>query len=334
VTEAMARGGVDLDRLAECLPAAFDQLLRSPDTLSPDDLLRLLNECAALSGDESFGQHLADYLDLTRIGTFGYLLLNAPTIREFLELAVRYYPLIYRGARAALSTSGTLARFEYRMVQPCRLDPRHANEWVIAYFAKFIGAKLDPMWRPKRVIFSHRCPADLTELRRALGDNLAFEQAISGFEFESALLDTPISEANPILLRIISHHADDLIQELGRKHPFNAQVRLLIMEGLQNGQAKADVVAGKLNMSLSSFKRRMQCERLNFRELREEIVKDLAQRALAETKLPLKDIALKMGYSELSAFDRAFVRLTGMTPLAFRRSAANSEGPPGLSRQQ
>jgi AraC-like DNA-binding protein len=97
------------------------------------------------------------------------------------------------------------------------------------------------------------------------------------------------------------------------------------MEGLEHEQAKAAVVARKLNMSLSSFKRRLLESGLDFRALRDGIVKDLSQRALAETRLPLGDIALKMGYSELSAFARAFRRLTGVPPLAFRRAAAPRE---------
>jgi len=97
------------------------------------------------------------------------------------------------------------------------------------------------------------------------------------------------------------------------------------MEGLEHDEAKAEVVAKKLNMSLSSFKRRMREEKLEFRELRDGIVKDLSQRALAETRLPLSDIALKMGYSELSAFTRAFTRLSDMSPLAYRRSAKHPD---------
>ena len=140
-------------------------------------------------------------------------------------------------------------------------------------------------------------------------------------------VDTPITAGDPMLLRIISHHADGLIRELGQRNPFKAQVRLLIMEGLEHEQAKAEVVARKLNLSLSSFKRRLLEAELDFRALRDGIVKDLSQRALAETKLPLGEIALKMGYSEPSAFTRAFRRLTGMPPLAYRRAAARQEEP-------
>jgi AraC-like DNA-binding protein len=323
VVEAMEKGGVDLTRLAKRLPATFDQLLRAPDTLSPDDLIGLLNESAAMCDDNNFGLHMATYFELTRIGTYGYLLLNAPTIREFLELAARYYPLIYRGGRLSLSTSGAVARYQYTIDLPCSIDSRHLNEWTIGYFANFIRSRLDQPWKPQRATFTSAKPANLDELRKTFGSKLKFNASETGFEFESSLLDTPITEANPVLLRIITRLADDLIQELGKKYPFRAQVRLLIMEGLEHEQAKAEVVARKLNMSLSSFKRKLKEEKLDFRVLRDGIIKDLSQHALAETSMPLSDIALKMGYSELSSFTRAFTRFSRMPPLAYRRSATH-----------
>ncbi|MDH3436010.1 MAG: helix-turn-helix domain-containing protein [Betaproteobacteria bacterium] len=76
-----------------------------------------------------------------------------------------------------------------------------------------------------------------------------------------------------------------------------------------------------LNISLTTFRRRLREDGLEFRELRDGIIKDLSERALIETSLPLGDIALKMGYSELSAFSRAFTRFSGMSPIAYRRSA-------------
>ncbi len=279
----------------------------------------------AISGDVNFGLHMADYLELTRIGTYGYLLLNAPTIREFLELAARYYPLIYQGGRLELSASGAVAHFRYTFVRPCHREPRHLNEWTIGYFAKFIRSRIDPSWTPRVPRSPTRCRTTSMNCVKHLATSWCSTRSVTGFDFDSALLEIPISATDPVLLRIISHHADDLIQELGKKHPFKAQVRLLIMEGLEHGQANAEIVAKKLNLSLSSFKRRMQEAKLDFRALRDGIIKDLSERALAETSLPLSDIARKMGYSELSAFTRAFTRTSGMAPLAYRRSAKHRE---------
>jgi len=234
---------------------------------------------------------------------------------------VRYYPLIYQGARLSFSSSGKTAEFKHAIVGPRHLDPRHAHEWTIAYFVKFIRTRVHPSWMPHGTFFANGAPDNLDELHEIFGDKLIFNAKSTGFEFYSALFDTPITESNPVLLRIISHHADDLIHELGKMHPFRAQVRLLIMAGLEHNQAKAGIVAKMLNISLTTFRRRLREDGLEFRELRDGIIKDLSERALIETSLPLGDIALKMGYSELSAFSRAFTRFSGMSPIAYRRSA-------------
>jgi AraC-like DNA-binding protein len=326
VVEAMQRGGVDLARLARRLPGQFDQLLHAPETLNPDHLIELLDECSIMSGDADFGLHMAEYLDLTEIGIYGFLLLNAPTIQEFLALAARYYPLIYHGGRLSLATSGGVARFDYVIVAPCRRNPRHLNEWTIGYFARFVAAKVGGQWRPRRATFTNARPERLDALHRTFGEALEFDASGTGFEFDRAVLDLPVTAADPVLLRIFSHHADDLIRELGRKDPFRAKVRLLIMEGLTGGGAKAEVVARKLHMSLSSFKRRLREAGLDFRDLRDGIVRDLSQRALAESNLALAEIARKMGYSEPSAFSRAFTRLSGCSPLAYRQSETPAAG--------
>ena len=325
IAEGMARGGVDLHELARRVPALFDQMMHAPDTMATDDQLKLLSECAQISGDVNFGLHLADHLELTSIGTYGYLLLNAPTLGEFLELAARYYPLIDQAGTLVLSTSGAVSHYRFTLTKPASLDSRHLNEWTIGYFAKFMRSRINESWMPRSASFANAKPDDLDELRGIFGDELEFDAEVTGIDFDSAMLEIPITTADPMLLRIICRHADDLIQELGKKHPFRAQVRILIMEGLEHGQAKAEVVASKLNISLSSFKRRMQDAGLDFRELRDGIINDLSQRALSETNLSLSEIATKMGYSELSAFTRAFSRISGSTPLSCRRSAKRRE---------
>lgn len=62
------------------------------------------------------------------------------------------------------------------------------------------------------------------------------------------------------------------------------------------------------------MKRRLREEGCSFRQLRDEIVGQLSQEALKQTDAQVSEIALKLGYSELSSFDRAFGRLTGMSP--------------------
>ncbi len=64
---------------------------------------------------------------------------------------------------------------------------------------------------------------------------------------------------------------------------------------------------------------------MTFRGLRNEIIKEVACKALLETDTEVGALARKLGYSELSAFDRAFKRITGMNPTMFKRAHQKSD---------
>jgi AraC-like DNA-binding protein len=124
------------------------------------------------------------------------------------------------------------------------------------------------------------------------------------------------------LLRVLAQHADKLLAGIQDEEDLAQKVKMLILEGLESGQSDAASIAAKLTVSVSTLKRRLKELGLTYRELRDGVVEDIAKSAISQTQVPISEIALRVGYSELSAFDRAFVRLTGMTPLKYRARKA------------
>lgn len=322
--DAFRRGGADPDLLRARLPREWERLLRAPESLRPDEVNRILLECARLSHDPHFGLHLVPRIDVTSYGAYGYLLLSTPTVRSFLEVAQRYYPTFYRGAELELEVSAAGARLEYRVTGLGSASQRHDNEWTLAFFVNFIRSRLDFAWHPSRVKFSNPSPGDLSELRREFGDNVLFDQPETSFELEPELLDVRISDSDTRLLAILRQHADELLGEVLASDSFEHQVRLVMLEQLKAGLPSADSIARSSSMSLSTLKRRLREAGLSYRDLRDGVVREVSERLLRETDLSIGAIALEVGYSEHSAFDRAFARLCGMTPLEYRRSAKRS----------
>jgi AraC-like DNA-binding protein len=93
----------------------------------------------------------------------------------------------------------------------------------------------------------------------------------------------------------------------------------MILKNLGRGDASSDTIARELGMSRSKLKRNLNMINHSFRALRDGVIYDVASQSLAETSSSITSIALMLGYSELSAFDRAFFRLTGMSPGEYRR---------------
>jgi AraC-like DNA-binding protein len=171
------------------------------------------------------------------------------------------------------------------------------------------------------VTFANPSPGDLGELSEVFGGNLRFDEPETSIEIELELLDVTIGGGDPGLFSILLRHADELLSAITRSESFEAQVRLGILERLGEGLPSAESIAGLLSMSLSGFKRRLREEGLSYRGLRNEVVVQVSQQLLRETNLEVGAIALEMGYSEHSAFGRAFARICGVSPVEYRRKA-------------
>lgn len=99
------------------------------------------------------------------------------------------------------------------------------------------------------------------------------------------------------------------------------ELRQRIFEALPDGGATLDAIAAKLGFSERTLQRRLQEVRLNFQQLVEQLRFDTACRYLKHGELPLTEIGYRLGYSEPSAFSRAFRRWSGVSPLMYRRQA-------------
>ena len=175
-------------------------------------------------------------------------------------------------------------------------------------------------------------PISLTRRRRSwtsCGKYLAKIATFRNLSTASLFLRRGSGEGDPGLLAVLSQHADFLLKEVIGKDDFETQVRMQIVENLERRCCNAPTIAKAMHISVSTFKRRLLELNLGFRKLRDEIVLQIAEQALAETEAPVSEIAMRLGYSELSAFDRAFSRLAGITPLQYRQAKA-SRRKPGL----
>jgi AraC-like DNA-binding protein len=88
--------------------------------------------------------------------------------------------------------------------------------------------------------------------------------------------------------------------------------------------SKIGTIARRFGLSTRTFQRRLDEHRLVFKDLVEGVRRDLSLRYVTDGRTPLTDVAFLVGYSELSAFGRAFRRWTGSTPLTMRRNLVSA----------
>lgn len=314
--------GVDFDRLLQ--QQGIDPVwLAQPDNRMPyRKLVELLDAAAVASGDDCIGLHLGTVQSLQCAGILGYAAQASPDLRTLLALAGRYFKLHQEGATLQLQLDGKVATASYdvsdREVILHRQDSELTLGLGVAQIRLLSGLA---NWAPLSVHFIHPEPrlSSGRELRRFFGCAVHFEDTFDGMRFQEAFLDTPIRTADPGLLRILKGYAEDRLALEGEMPSLIGSARRLVAAGLASGRFSIEDVAQALAMTPRMLQRRLADERMNFSNLVDDTRRDMAVQYLRDRRLSLTDAAFLVGYSDLTAFYRAFRRWFNQTPLAYQR---------------
>jgi AraC-like DNA-binding protein len=103
---------------------------------------------------------------------------------------------------------------------------------------------------------------------------------------------------------------------------FSQKVRDLIGRQLESGRARAAVIADQLNMSRQTLYKRLKEENQTFAALLDQVRREQALSYLQDPDHSLTEMAQRLGFSELSAFSRAFKRWMGQSPAQYRSGSA------------
>jgi len=323
VVRAAAARGVAPERLREL--TGFDATIaKDPDArISLEVESKLWDEAARLTGDDAFGLHAASGLQPGVFDVLDYACRTAPTLLASYERLMRYNRLEHDVAVFGFVERGRIARLEHRFRVPGVEPSRHAAEFTLAAVIVISTQVLGEPVLPSVVEFRHAAPRATTEHVRAFGVEPRFGCELNALELDRALLDRPVPNADPALSRIIERQAEALLA--ARPDPVETtvdRVRRLLVASLGEGDITLAGMANKLRMSERTLQRRLADEGTTFDELVEHQRKQLALRYLADAKLAVSEVAYLLGYSEPSAFHRAFKRWTGVTPKDMRSRAA------------
>jgi AraC-like DNA-binding protein len=102
------------------------------------------------------------------------------------------------------------------------------------------------------------------------------------------------------------------------KRSLSIRVSKLIRVQLERGKVGVETVAGQLNMSRYTLHKKLREEGLTFAALLEQVRREQALTYMKDKTKPLVEIAEQLGFSELSAFSRAFKRWMGTPPAEYR----------------
>jgi AraC-like DNA-binding protein len=171
------------------------------------------------------------------------------------------------------------------------------------------------------VHFAHPEPASITEHLRVFGAPVLFGCPMTAFVIDRELLERQVPAADPRLYGILKRYLDRVLEEMPPEDDLIAAARRSIGELMRDGDPTLARVAKSLAMSPRTLERRLNERGLRFKALVADTRRRFAINYLRDPGHTLTEIAFLLGYSEVSAFNRAFKRWTGQSPMVYRRQA-------------
>jgi AraC-like DNA-binding protein len=281
----------------------------------------LWEQAARLTGDATFGLTAAMRVRPGAFDVLDYAIRTAPTLRAALERLARYNRLVHDAAVFTLIDRGAIVRVEHDLGGVAQ--SRHAAEFTIGALVTVGGQLIGAPLRPRVVELRVPPPASFTAYERLFGVRPRFDADVNAIELDRATLDRPAVTADPSLSAVIVRHAEALLGSLPAPSASTAdRVRRAIADTLGDGDVSLAAIAARLKQSERTLQRHLAEDGVTFDALVEELRRDLALRYLADQRMAIAEIAYLLGYSEPSAFHRAFKRWTGQTPAEARKRAA------------
>jgi len=321
--ECLARKyGVELEPVLVDLQIA----VRPPYEKAPRFELRkfaeLLEVLSHRTGEPCFGLAFAESFSRGAGGVLSYLIMNAPDLRSFMKCLSRYSRLQIEAVDLTYREADGLLQFvTWSFSSDFISARRQLTEFLMALFVvrtqQLFGRDLKPM----AVEFEYREPACRARYEGLFGPNLKFGAATNTMTTRAVSMSRPALESDKKLFDLLEGLAEKQLQELGNRPDIKARVGREIVAGLPIDGIELDRIATALGMSSRQLQSQLKRSGTSFEAEMARIRMSLAERYLRDTDMSMTDIALMLGFSELSSFTRAARNWFHKPPTTVREEA-------------
>lgn len=313
--------GVDGDAIARRHVAP--ELLNDPDGRVSFDVYRAVLADFVEEAGETIG------LRAGALAVFGttleYLARTSPTLGGAFRHVQRYAKLTADRIVMDLHESADEVVLEFQI--PVEVVPevptkivRQSVEGLLALMLSLGRSITKAEWNPTEVRFSYARPRDTRELEEFFRAPLQFQAERSGLVLDPSFMKLAVVTADSQLNLILEACCATLMQTLPNTKDLNVEVIRRLTVAIPRGGHAIETIARDLGTSVRTLQRRLAEDGHSFQELLDETRHLLARRYLEESSIAIDDAALLLGYSEATAFKRAFKRWTGQTPADYRRA--------------
>ena len=321
IVEALASEGVPMDDALAGVGITKHEATLSATRVSRNQILECCRNAISLSLDDPHLAHRAGQLiHVATYGLYGFAMLSSMDFRQTMRFVTQYGQLVGPLTETTFHEAGqygvwTITPLSHPNIE-ARLD-RFLVELQISTYISLLRDCMGPGFNPHELHFTFAPPTDASAYSETFGCTVLFDQSKSGFTFDSAWLDKKPEFGNEMSYLTLVKLCDALLEELNLHIGLVGRVRKIILVNLMKPKGFEEI-ARRLGMSARTLRRKLAEENTSFRELMDDLRKELAIRYLRETALTVEDIAHMLGFSDSAHFRQSFRRWTKWPPSRYR----------------
>jgi AraC-like DNA-binding protein len=323
--ESLEHCGVSRHAYLEAARLSPERIADASSRISLAEYDRLQALALDLTGDASLGLRMGEHVALTNLDVLGFLSSQASTIREGLTAFVRFHKLLSDCKDSILVELDDVARFRYefpRSTERCnRLRAEFGMTLLLRAGQRYVGART----LARRVYFEHEAPPYASEYARIFQGAERFGHEYTAIEFDRELLDQQQLHKNPELYRVLEARAQRKIRSLDASVSLAEKLCDYLAEQDPTALPDMDQVARHFGMSARSLRRRLRDEGKSYGVLLGDVLGKTACEMLGDGDQTIQETAYALGFSDTSAFHRAFKRWTGLTPKQYKATLGQRE---------
>jgi len=248
-------------------------------------------------------------------------LITTKTLAQAMHRLCQFYQILGRGFLVSLDLTDQAASLRF---QPWS---EHSTIQPFAYEHFMFGHHRVLSW-----LTSHDLPVLATRLNYAEPEHLSdyrfmFPRASITFDclgdgcelvFDRKWLELPVRQTQENLALFLRRPLFNILTDAYSEQSWTARTREALQRQLSSTPSLVEI-AEKLDVHPKRLRRRLKDEGIDYKDLKDQLRRDIAINALTQSSLPIEKIAELTGFAETSTFTRTFKRWTGVTPFTYRR---------------
>ena len=314
----LLKQGINKQLIAQGTGITLAALENKDARLPLNQYLKLWGFALQTTRNPALGLKLGTQQDLSEMGIVGHVVLNSDDLKTGLQQYIRLFDVVNDAISLDLTTDEQHGYLTFIHKYPefyCISDMERSLVLTLLRAKPGFGQDL----QLTSVHLPYQPPAYAKQYQKIFSCPVYFNQSECQIVFAKDYFNLRPTQSNPYMKQAALEYANSLLSKFNIQ-TLSDKVKTLIYRDMNQTEPSISKIAAHLNMSKQTLYRKLKLEGFFFQKLVENVRFDKARQLLKLSGLSTSEIALQLGFSELSAFSRAFKRWSGMSPKLFRQN--------------